>query len=176
MKKFKKLAAFFMAAVLLITAFTGCGKQEVEQAETPDFVYVPTYQKFEMPEDVNWVNQLQFIGGKIFFVAEGTAEGKEVVYEDGSVYKPTVYVNKLFSVNTDGSELTEIMTVGYDNYWDETGGYNEYINSVSEGVNGVTAIVSETETYYDLPAGFNENTDYMWNYEKQRAKYYFVPI
>ena len=176
MKKIKKLAAFIMAAVLLVTAFSGCGKQEVEQTDTPDFVYVPTYQKFEMPEDVNWVNQLQFIGGKIFFVAEGTAEGKEMVYEDGSVYKPTISVNKLFSVNTDGTELTEIMTVGYDNYWEETGGYNENINSVSEGVNGVTAIVSETETYYDLPADFNENTDYMWNYERQRAKYYFVPI
>ena len=176
MKKIKKLAAFILAAALLITGFSGCGKTEAGKSDMPEFIYVPTYNKLSLPEGVEWLGSVKYVDGKFYAVADSYREKETVNEETGEIYTESLYVQKLLSFDEDGKNFAEVGAFGMDNHWDENGGMNEYINGIIKTPEGLAVLTSRNTTSYDLPAGFNPETGNRWEYEKTKSEYLIYPI
>lgn len=177
MKNFKKLAALIMAAVLLATAFAGCGKTEKPSSDMPEFIYVPTYTKITLPEGISWLGSVQYIGGRFYAVADSQVEGKTITDEaTGESYTETKYVQKLLSFDENGGDFKEIAAIGMDNYWDEKGGYSEYINNVIETSEGLAVTISRNTVSYDAPEGITSEDPSFWEYENSTLELVFAKI
>ena len=95
-----------MAAVLLVTAFAGCGKTEKPSSDMPEFIYVPTYTKITLPEGISWLGSVQYIGGRFYAVADSQVEGETITdAATGESYTETKYVQKLLSFDEKGGDF-----------------------------------------------------------------------
>lgn len=170
MKKTRRILAILMAAVMLITAFSGC-KKEPENSDAPEFVYVPTYTKVDFPDEIQWIGRMQLFDGKFVFLCEGQKEIERTNEETGETYTDYTYTQSLWSMNQEGTEVTELVTFGEDNYYDENGSYNEYVYDFIKTDEGFVVITNRNTETYNLPADFNPDTMDKWMYAEYTSEY-----
>ena len=65
MKKLRKFLALSFAVIMLLSAFSGCKKPENPSSSMPEFIYGPTYSKFNLPEGTQWINYVAVSGDKM---------------------------------------------------------------------------------------------------------------
>lgn len=94
-KTIKRTAAVLTAAVMMFSLLAGCRNNNNNDFELPEFMFVPEF--ITLPEEVRSIGNLSYFDGKIFFTSE--------IVEDWEFY---TYTTKIFSMNIDGSNLTEL--------------------------------------------------------------------
>lgn len=171
MKNLKKTVAILMAAILFVTAFAGCGKTENPNSEMPEFIYVPTYSKIELPEEVQWLSAAKIIDGRFYAIADTSVEVETVIEETGETVTENRYVQTLVSFDEKGKDFRKEAAFGMDNYYKETENYNEYINDFFMGPKGPAVLVSRNTTVVDLPENFNYETGDYWQYENTQSEF-----
>ena len=109
----KKLTALILAAVLLFTCFTGCGKKNDTSAndlnaekERPEFTYTSNYT--QLSSDDSNVGSFTYLNGKVYFLSYTWAY-EEVVDEETGEYR--TLDNSVYHINSmsaDGSDFNEL--------------------------------------------------------------------
>jgi len=88
-----------LAIIMLVTTVTGCNNRNgsTDDADKPEFVYVPEVMPFPMPEDVNWINQISVSGDTIYLTTLGA-------WDENDLY--TTF--EIYAVGVDGSYMRKL--------------------------------------------------------------------
>lgn len=175
MKNFRKTLAFILAAVMLVSAFSGCGKKEPEK-ELPEYIYVPTYTKLELPEGIDWVGNTKFIDGTFYMIADSNTEVERTDEITGETYTDYLYVQKAIAVSPDGKNVEELGVFGANNTYSEEMEVSEYIHQIITTPEGPAVLVNKTIRTFDLPENFNPETMDRWAYQKYTTEYVLYTI
>ena len=192
MKNIKKLTAVLLALAIFVSVFSGCGKKE-KVNDGPEFIYVPTYEKLDLPEGVQWLGNVNFFDGKIYMMADvevevGKGEGDGEMNpaigtdapadleEDADVdvdidYVETKYLQKLYSIDADGKNVTELATFGDSNNISENIEYYEWVNGIAKTAEGVALIISASTTTYNLPEDFDPEIQNKWEFAEYKNSF-----
>ncbi len=200
MKK-KRLTALFLAAVMTVGLLAGCSNGEEGENSGPELVYNATFSAVDMG-DINNINYSAYRDGKFYFYAnyavnsgsgetgEETGTGIEAratasVAATGeavalpSYEQPTEYKNAIFSVNSDGTELTKLFDLDVEGYKTSEDGSvetGENIYNFTMDSNGnYWFVIHRYENVYEVPDNFDPENDSAWNYPATyNEKYYLV--
>ncbi len=118
-----RILTLFLAAVLLIAAFGGCGKKSgggedpnkggnTENPETPEFVYLPDY--VQPQGNVGRINQCFGVGDKIYFTSALPTGKVQELYPDDEEKDPWY-----FSIDGDAIHAEKINNGGVGIYVDD---------------------------------------------------------
>lgn len=91
-----RIIATIMVTVLLTAMLAGCRNNQESDFEPPEFVFLPEF--VSLPEEVSDIRNLSFAHDKIYFSSWGL--------EDEETW---TYSTKLYSLNIDGTNLTELV-------------------------------------------------------------------
>ena len=172
MKNLKKLVSLILAAAIFITAFSGCGKNEPTKNEMPEFVYVPTYEKINMPEGIDWIGMVSFIQGRFYAVADAYIDKEPVVDEEtGESYAESVYVQKILSFDDKGGDFKEIAVIGENNSYTQEENFYENVSRFIETPDGPAIIITRNKSVYNVPEGFDYDTGNYWDYEESTTDF-----
>ena len=176
MKNFRKILAISFAVIMLLSVFSGCKKPEDPSKNMPEFVYVPTYDKFDLPEGIEYINQILLSGDRFYFTAGCNEEIERVDETTGETYTEFMYLNKLFSSNFDGSEVTELAVFGANNKYTEEMQVDEYVNRIFADESGVYVLVSRNTTTFNLPSNFNPETQSQWDFAESSSEFILYSV
>lgn len=168
MKKLRKITALLLAVILAVSVFAGCSKEK--EATGDEYVYVPNYMDF--PFDIQYIDRARVVGDTVYILAS-VIDGKETdtwVDENGEEHTEEYdrTVSKIFTMKTDGSDPKELP--GYvfanENIEDQWTNVWDFIVDKDGKIN----VIKYTERYiFDLPAGFDPETDNKWEYQTGSA-------
>lgn len=171
MKNLKKLVSVILIAALMLGVFSGCKKPAEDTNKMPEFVYVPTYTKINMPEGIDWIGSVKFIDGRFYTVADSNIE-KEVVDETtGETYTDYTYVQKVISFDENGGDFKEIASIGENNSYSEKENFYEYVHGFYNTPEGIVLIIYRNKSVYNVPEGFDFETGNYWEYEESTTEF-----
>jgi len=161
---------------MALSLFTGCGKDgedNTNNADTSEYVYVPSYETLDL-DNIQNIDSCAFTGDEVIFL--GSVQDGEESYTDdasGEVYTYPIYKTKLFSLNINTGEIT---TLAYEqsDEGNENGG--SYTQGLFEFAGGIGLLINSYEYQFDLPADFDEENDEMWNYFVNSANFYELKL
>lgn len=163
MKHSKRVISVVLClAVFLSLVLTGCGDKDKDNSKAGDeFVYVSSYLKPSQTFE-DGINQVRFVNGKFYFMAYVLPDGisQEEIDKQG---RWNFTEQRLFTMDMDGNAT---LLPGYQQEKLEEG-VDGYIGNRGMDVDadGNIYVLTEKSIYqFDLPAGFDENTDYKWDY------------
>ena len=176
MKKITKFAALLLAVLMALTSFAGCNKAKTDEENLDKYIYPATYFDLSDFGDNATVNQVTSVGEKAYMlVTMPTGETVTNTYKDENgedvEYSSDVYKNCLYELDLSTGEKKKLdgfvdLTSGYDTTTDDPAvrGYAS-INNMLVTNDGKLAVVRTSETTtYNVPAGFNPETDNIWQY------------
>ncbi len=148
--------------------------------EKPEYAYVPTYYPMEYAGDqeLQWIEQVQIVGEKIYFVSQVIAGKKTSTYineETGEEesYEYDAYESVLFQMDLDGKNCKRLESyhpIEIEEGKDAWSG----VNGIFSNPNGNIQILEMyNETIYDLPEDFDPETMDRWEFysgEKSMAR------
>lgn len=175
MKNRSRILACLLALIFILSAFSGCKKQE--ETKTTEYVYVPTYQPLSCP-DVEYIGNVAMTKDKIFILGEGVT-GKDTYTdpETGDSWENDVYGYSFYSANLDGSDLKK---VDYEVNSSSSEGNTEtysWVNRLQATRSGDLLIFRESSvTTFDLPDDFDPETDQKWNYDSTYESSIWVDV
>jgi len=95
LKKTSRIIAVVMVATLLVSLLAGCRNNQESDFEPPEFVFLPEF--VALPDEVSDIRNLSFAGDKIYF-------SSWILLDEDN----WTYATKLFSLDIDGTNLTEL--------------------------------------------------------------------
>ncbi|MBP1569756.1 MAG: extracellular solute-binding protein [Oscillospiraceae bacterium] len=176
MKKLRKFLALSFAVIMLLSAFSGCKKPENPSSSMPEFIYVPTYSKFNLPEGTQWINYVAVSGDKIYFSADSYQETERTDETTGETYMESVYAQKVFSSDLEGKEVKELAAFGTNNRYTEEMQFDEYVNRIFADEKGVYVLVSQNTTTFNLPDNFNPEIQSQWEFAESSTSFVLYTI
>lgn len=191
MKKSVKLVALLMVAVMMLTLFASCKKDDTDDSDMPAYVYNATYTKMAEVTD-GWPDKI-VKGEDCVWVAAYVADGEyEESYtwtdNNGEVYEEsyinTNYVVKIYKVDSDGTTVTPLSNYTFNSReFDQSGMEDGKYKEVYAGFNGITPYGNSVAvltyvytTVYNVPSDFDESSDYYYNYDSDYTRQYFINI
>ena len=188
MKKITKFAALLLAVLMALTSFAGCNKAKTDEENLDKYIYPATYFDLSDFGDNATANQVTSVGEKAYMlVTMPTGEtitntSKDENGEDVE-YSSDVYKNCLYELDLSTGEKKKLdgfvdLTSGYDTTTDDPAvrGYAS-INNMLETSDGKLAVVRTSETTtYNVPAGFNPETDNIWQYSSKTKLDVYIDV
>ena len=188
MKKITKFAALLLAMLMALTSFAGCNKAKTDEENLDKYIYPATYFDLSDFGDNATVNQVTSVGEKAYMlVTMPTGETVTNTYKDENgedvEYSSDVYKNCLYELDLSTGEKKKLdgfvdLTSGYDTTTDDPAvrGYAS-INNMLETSDGKLAVVRTSETTtYNVPAGFNPETDNIWQYSSKTKLDVYIDV
>lgn len=188
MKKITKFAALLLAVLMALTNFAGCNKAKTDEENLDKYIYPATYFDLSDFGDNATVNQVTSVGEKAYMlVTMPTGETITNTYKDENgedvEYSSDVYKNCLYELDLSTGEKKKLdgfvdLTSGYDTTTDDPAvrGYAS-INNMLETSDGKLAVVRTSETTtYNVPAGFNPETDNIWQYSSKTKLDVYIDV
>ena len=188
MKKITKFAALLLAVLMALTSFAGCNKAKTDEENLDKYIYPATYFDLSDFGDNATVNQVTSVGEKAYMlVTMPTGETITNTYKDENgedvEYSSDVYKNCLYELDLSTGEKKKLdgfvdLTSGYDTTTDDPAvrGYAS-INNMLETSDGKLAVVRTSETTtYNVPAGFNPETDNIWQYSSKTKLDVYIDV
>ena len=188
MKKITKFAALLLAVLMALTSFAGCNKAKTDEETLDKYIYPATYFDLSDFGDNATVNQVTSVGEKAYMlVTMPTGETVTNTYKDENgedvEYSSDVYKNCLYELDLSTGEKKKLdgfvdLTSGYDTTTDDPAvrGYAS-INNMLETSDGKLAVVRTSETTtYNVPAGFNPETDNIWQYSSKTKLDVYIDV
>lgn len=188
MKKITKFAALLLAVLMALTSFAGCNKAKTDEENLDKYIYPATYFDLSDFGDNATVNQVTSVGEKAYMlVTMPTGETVTNTYKDENgedvEYSSDVYKNCLYELDLSTGEKKKLdgfvdLTSGYDTTTDDPAvrGYAS-INNMLETSDGKLAVVRTGETTtYNVPAGFNQETDNIWQYSSKTKLDVYIDV
>lgn len=188
MKKITKFAALLLAVLMALTSFAGCNKAKTDEETLDKYIYPATYFDLSAFGDDATVNQVTSVGEKAYMlVTMPTGEtitntSKDENGEDVE-YSSEVFKNCLYELDLSTGEKKKLdgfvdLTSGYDTTTDDpTVRSYASINNMLETSDGKLAVVRTGETTtYNVPAGFNPETDNIWQYDNTTKLNVYIDI
>ena len=159
--KIKRITAFFLSCLLLLSILSGCGENGEESSNL--ITYLPTFHKLD--EQITTVGTACSGSDVMYFIAY--VPGGVETYTDqftGETFEYQTDREALFRICLDGTGLEE-MTGFLKTEIPEDRQGGAYINNMQVGPDGDLWIIENVNTYYyDLPEGFDPMTGDMWQY------------
>ena len=145
-----RIMAAIMAAVLLMPVIAGCNRNKNNEdpnnaAETPEFVFVPEY--YSLPSDFTYIYYMTILGEKLVFASQ-------FMDEENRSYNTT----KLFSMNFDGTGITELSNYRLDEMPEDVMGYESVSGLFTDTQGNLWVAEVGHYYYYDLPEDFDEES------------------
>ena len=187
--KFKRFFALALAALLVMSLFAGCSKDETKDpgktdpgnslidssgslidqtkpaATTAKYAYQADYLDLQLPENIQYVNTMCTAGTTIFLTAY--VQGDEIVQTDPDTGDTWSYYTQeliLLSVDPDTGACTQLSNLQLPEVPEGAeGGVNCY-NMIGSDDGTLWMLVNVYATQYELPDDFDPNTDSKWNY------------
>ena len=188
MKKITKFAALLLAVLMALTSFAGCNKAKADEENLDKYIYPATYFDLSDFGDNATANQVTSVGEKAYMlVTMPTGETITNTYKDENgedvEYSSDVYKNCLYELDLSTGEKKKLdgfvdLTSGYDTTTDDPAvrGYAS-INNMLETSDGKLAVVRTSETTtYNVPAGFNPETDNIWQYSSKTKLDVYIDV
>ena len=188
MKKTTKFAALLLAVLMALTSFAGCNKAKTDEENLDKYIYPATYFDLSDFGDNATVNQVTSVGEKAYMlVTMPTGETVTNTYKDENgedvEYSSDVYKNCLYELDLSTGEKKKLddfvdLTSGYDTTTDDPAvrGYAS-INNMLVTNDGKLAVVRTSETTtYNVPAGFNPETDNIFQYDNTTKLDVYIDI
>lgn len=188
MKKITKFSALLLAVLMALTSFAGCNKAKTDEDTGDKYIYPATYFDLSDFGDNATVNQVTSVGEKAYMlVTMPTGETITNTYKDENgedvEYSSDVYKNCLYELDLSTGEKKKLdgfvdLTSGYDTTTDDPAvrGYAS-INNMLETSDGKLAVVRTSETTtYNVPAGFNPETDNIWQYSSKTKLDVYIDV
>lgn len=188
MKKITKFAALLLAVLMALTSFAGCNKAKTDEEKLDKYIYPATYFDLSDFGDNATVNQVTSVGEKAYMlVTMPTGETVTNTYKDENgedvEYSSDVYKNCLYELDLSTGEKKKLdgfvdLTSGYDTTTDDPAvrGYAS-INNMLVTNDGKLAVVRTSETTtYNVPAGFNPETDNIWQYSSKTKLDVYIDV
>lgn len=188
MKKITKFAALLLAVLMALTSFAGCNKAKTDEENLDKYIYPATYFDLSDFGDNATVNQVTSVGEKAYMlVTMPTGETVTNTYKDENgedvEYSSDVYKNCLYELDLSTGEKKKLdgfvdLTSGYDTTTDDPAvrGYAS-INNMLVTNDGKLAVVRTSETTtYNVPAGFNPETDNIWQYSSKTKLDVYIDV
>lgn len=188
MKKTTKFAALLLAVLMALTSFAGCNKAKTDEENLDKYIYPATYFDLSDFGDNATVNQVTSVGEKAYMlVTMPTGETVTNTYKDENgedvEYSSDVFKNCLYELDLSTGEKKKLdgfvdLTSGYDTTTDDPAvrGYAS-INNMLVTNDGKLAVVRTSETTtYNVPAGFNPETDNIWQYDNTTKLDVYIDI
>ena len=188
MKKITKFSALLLAVLMALTSFAGCNKAKTDEDTGDKYIYPATYFDLSDFGDNATVNQVTSVGEKAYMlVTMPTGETITNTYKDENgedvEYSSDVYKNCLYELDLSTGEKKKLdgfvdLTSGYDTTTDDPAvrGYAS-INNMLETSDGKLAVVRTGETTtYNVPAGFNPETDNIWQYSSKTKLDVYIDV
>jgi ABC-type glycerol-3-phosphate transport system substrate-binding protein len=133
------------------TLLAGCGGGEENLFEIPDFVFVPEF--IELKGDFEYLRSFAYAGDKIVFAADAIIDADTFTYG-----------TKLFSMNIDGSNMSELANYVPPSPMPGVEG-NFSINAISVDNEGNIWVMEEGWFYtFNLPDDFDGDENDKWYY------------
>lgn len=188
MKKITKFAALLLAVLMALTSFAGCNKAKTDEETLDKYIYPATYFDLSDFGDDATVNQVTSVGEKAYMlVTMPTGETVTSTYKDENgedvEYSSEVFKNCLYELDLSTGEKKKLdgfvdLTSGYDTTTDDpTVRSYASINNMLETSDGKLAVVRTGETTtYNVPAGFNPETDNIWQYDNTTKLNVYIDI
>ena len=188
MKKITRFAALLLAVLMTLTSLAGCNKTKTDEETGDKYIYPATYIDFgDLGENAN-INQVTNIGEKAYMLVNmPTGETVTSTYKDENgedvEYSSDVYKNCLYELDLATGEKKKLdgfvdLTSGYDTTIDDPAvrGYSSVSNMLATN-DGKLAIVRDNETTtYNVPAGFDPNTDNIWQYDSTTKLEVYIDV
>ncbi len=178
----KKLTALILAAVLLFTCFTGCGKKNDTSAndlnaekERPEFTYTSNYT--QLSSDDSNVGSFTYLNGKVYFLSYTWAY-EEVVDEETGEYRTldnSVYhINSMSADGSDFNELFEFKPDPVEEGWEGS----MSVDRILADADGIWLAEQGYMSRLSLPEGktAEELGDQIWEYYESKSCYYVVKL
>ena len=188
MKKITKFAALLLAVLMALTSFAGCNKAKTDEEKLDKYIYPATYFDLSDFGDNATVNQVTSVGEKAYMlVTMPTGETVTNTYKDENgedvEYSSDVYKNCLYELDLSTGEKKKLdgfvdLTSGYDTTTVDPAvrGYAS-INNMLVTNDGKLAVVRTSETTtYNVPAGFNPETDNIWQYSSKTKLDVYIDV
>ena len=184
--QFRRTASFVLAAAMLSGLLAGCGGKNKE-AGLSEYVYVPTYS--DLPKEVTELNSPVLTGDTVYFSmtayvhkdgTPATAEEAAGMSSAASATDTTTDSSNLLprialaSVKKDGTGFAKL--ADYQQKQIPEGDYSYTgINKLAADAQGnIWADEEFTKTNYDLPAGFDANTQDPTEYYKGEERHIYI--
>lgn len=105
MKNCTKFISLALAAVMLLTLFTGCGDKGSDGGNNPSpgetgYVYVPTYKTLST-EGISYIQASCFTGDTVYFLADVVVGQKTAYYDETG--SPVTYTSSSYSTYATGA-------------------------------------------------------------------------
>jgi len=183
MKKFlhthkRKTAALLALALLLGVGLSACGKKDDGQ-DTPSTVYVPTFTTLDLASmEIDGLGRGCSDGTNLYAISNQFVPRTETIVNDAGEEEEIEggdYRGVLLRIPLDGGTPELLSNYEPSFPFDLTGETGGYINDLSTGEEG-TFWITETryENIYDLPEGFDENTQNKWEFYSGEKRFYVV--
>ena len=159
MKKIVNRIYYVVMVALLLLIITillsGCQKGPENDADTPEFVYVPEFISVSVPEGVDWISNVTVAGEKVFFSAM-TAGDEDLPIE----------LTKLYAMDFNDSNAKALPNydMGVDFPAEAEGGHMQTYSLFIDNTGNLWLAERGEFYYYDLPDDFDGEEWDKWGY------------
>ena len=180
--KTKRILALLLAALMIVSLFAGCSKDNtkdpgktdpgnslIDQTKpsqtTAKYAYKADYFDLAVPDGVQYVNQICAAGTTLYLTA--SMQGEEITNTDPDTGETWSYYDSrlgVLTIDPDTGICTELSNLQLPEVPEGAeGGVNCY-NMIGSDDGTLWMLVNVYATQYELPDDFDPNTDSKWNY------------
>ena len=180
--KTKRMLALLLAALMLVSLFAGCSKDETKKpgktdasgslidqtkpaATTAKYAYKADYLDLTMPDGVQYLNQLCAAGTTLY--ASVGMQGEEIVNSDPVTGETWSYYNTrlaMLTIDPDTGVCTELTNLELPQVPEGAEGSVDCYNMIGSDDGTLWMLVNLYATQFDLPDDFDAETESRWDY------------
>ena len=180
--KTKRIFALLLAALMIVSLFAGCSKDNtkdpgktdpgnslIDQTKpsqtTAKYAYKADYLDLTMPDGVQYLNQICAAGTTLY--ASVGIQGEEIVNTDPTTGETWSYYNtrlSMLTIDPDTGTCTELTNLDLPQVPEGAEGSVDCYNMIGSDDGTLWMLVNVYATQYELPDDFDPNTDSKWNY------------
>ena len=180
--KTKRIFALLLAALMIVSLFAGCSKDNtkdpgktdpgnslIDQTKpsqtTAKYAYKADYLDLTMPDGVQYLNQICAAGTTLY--ASVGMQGEEIVNSDPVTGDTWSYYNtrlSMLTIDPDTGTCTELTNLDLPQVPEGADGSVDCYNMIGSDDGTLWMLVNVYATQYELPDDFDPNTDSKWNY------------
>ena len=180
--KTKRIFALLLAALMIVSLFAGCSKDEkkdpgktdssgslIDQTKpsqtTAKYAYKADYLDLTMPDGVQYLNQICAAGTTLY--ASVGMQGEEIVNSDPVTGDTWSYYNtrlSMLTIDPDTGTCTELTNLDLPQVPEGADGSVDCYNMIGSDDGTLWMLVNVYATQFDLPDDFDPETESRWDY------------